>query len=54
MILSVDDSVLQTMDLMEILIHDVGIGHRNLNVGVTEKLFYIDDISIIAKQVSSE
>ena len=46
--------VLKPMDLAKILVHDMGISHRNLNIRVAEQFLYIHDIGIIAKKIRSE
>ena len=48
-VLGVNDGVLQAVNLAKILVHDVGIGHCNLNAGVAQKLLYVHDVSIIPK-----
>lgn len=46
-----NDGLLQSMDLMKILIHDVGICHCDLNTGMAKQLLHIDNICIIPEQI---
>ena len=46
--------MLEAMNLMKILVDNVGIGHRDLNTGMAKQLLNIDDIGIISQQVGSE
>lgn len=49
-----DYGMLQGVDLTKILIHDMSIGHSDLNIGVAQKLLYIHNIRIIPQQVRSK
>ena len=46
-----NDSMLQAVDLMKILIHDVSICHCDLNTGMTKQLLHVDNICIIPEQI---
>ena len=46
--------VLKPMDLTKILVHDMGISHRNLNTGMAKQFLNVHDICIIAKKIRSK
>ena len=46
--------MLQAMNLVQILIYDMSVGHRDLDTSMAEKLFDINNISIIVKKICSE
>ena len=44
-----NDGMLQAVDRMKILVHDMSVSHSDLDAGVAQKLLYIHNISIIPK-----